>query len=87
MKAPRAGTRGFIAPEVLFRHQNQSKKIDMWSMGTILLSILTKQYPFFLSTENNTGLAEIAIIFGNSEMRKVAKFYGQTWKSNLPTIR
>lgn len=86
MKAPRAGTRGFRAPEVLFRYENQTKAIDIWSIGVIMLCILTAQYPFFLSIEDVDGLAEMGIIFGHAEMRKTAKLYGRTWKSNLQTI-
>lgn len=86
MKAPRAGTRGFRAPEVLFRCTNQTRSIDMWSVGVIMLCILTAQYPFFLSTEDVDGLVEIGILFGHAEMRKAAKHYGRTWKSNIPTI-
>lgn len=87
MKAPRAGTRGFRAPEVLFKYANQSKAIDMWSIGVIMLCIFTTQYPFFLSLEDVDGLAELGIVFGHSEMRKVAKHYGRVWKSNLSTIK
>jgi len=87
LKAPRAGTRGFRAPEVLFRSENQTCAIDMWSIGVILLSILTTQYPFFLSIEDIDNLVEIALIFGHAEMRKAAKLYGRVWKSNLSTIK
>ena len=86
MKAPRAGTRGFRAPEVLFKHTSQSRVIDMWSIGVIMLCILTAQYPFFLSIEDIDGLAELGILFGHAEMRKVAKHYGRVWKSNLSSI-
>lgn len=86
MKAPRAGTRGFRAPEVLFRCENQTKAIDIWSVGIIMLCILTGQYPFFLSMEDVDGLVEMGILFGHSEMRKAAKYYGRTWKSNLQVI-
>lgn len=86
MRASRAGTRGFRAPEVLFKCTNQTKSIDMWSVGVILLCILTAQYPFFLSTEDIDGLVEIAIIFGHAEMRKAARYYGRTWKSNISSI-
>lgn len=87
MKAPRAGTRGFRAPEVLFRYDNQTRAIDMWSVGVILLCILSTQYPFFLSTEDIDNLVEIALIFGHCEMRRAAKLYGRVWKSNLATIK
>lgn len=86
MRAPRAGTRGFRAPEVLFRVPNQTKAIDMWSVGVVFLCILTGQYPFYLSMDDVDGLVETAIIFGNAEIRKAAKHYGRTWASNIETI-
>ncbi len=87
MKAPRAGTRGFRAPEVLFRYQNQTCSIDMWSVGVIFICLLTAQYPFFYSNDDIDNLVEIALIFGHFQMRKIAKVYGRLWKSNLPTIK
>ena len=87
MKAPRAGTRGFRAPEVLFKFANQTKSIDIWSVGIIFLTILTGQYPFFISMEDIDGLVEIALIFGHCEMRKAAKFYGRIWKCNVPSVK
>lgn len=87
LRAPRAGTRGFRAPEVLFRYEAQTKAIDLWSAGVILLCILTAQYPFFLSAEDTDNLVEIALIFGHAEMRRAAKLYGRVWKSNLSTIK
>lgn len=86
MKAPRAGTRGFRAPEVLFRYEFQTRAIDMWSVGVILLCIMTAQYPFFLSMEDIDNLVEMALIFGHAEMRRTAKLYGRVWKSNISTV-
>lgn len=83
MKAPRAGTRGFRAPEVLFKYDYQTKAIDIWSVGVIFLCILTLQYPFFLSVEDIDGLAEMGIIFGHKEMRKAAKLFNRNWRSSL----
>lgn len=86
MKAPRAGTRGFRAPEVLFRYQAQTKALDIWSSGVIFLTLVTTQYPFFYSTDDVDAIVEIGTIFGHSEMRKAAKFYGRAWRSNIDTI-
>lgn len=44
MKASRAGTRGFRAPEVLFKCQAQGVAIDIWSAGVILLTLMTQRY-------------------------------------------
>ncbi len=86
MKANRAGTRGFRAPEVLFKYAFQTEKLDMWSIGVILLCILSVQYPFFLSTEDIDGLIEIGVLFGHSEMRKAASRFGRVWRSNITSI-
>jgi cell division control protein 7 len=86
MKAQRAGTRGFRAPEVLFRCQAQSKAIDMWSAGVLFLTLITAQYPFFYSGDDVDAIVEIATMFGHAEMRKAAKFYDRVWKSNIDTI-
>ena len=57
--APRAGTPGFRAPEVLLKHLCQTSAIDIWSVGVIFASLLTKKYPFFRNTDDLTSLAEI----------------------------
>jgi len=57
--------RGFRAPEVLMGAWNQSPKIDIWSAGVILLTTLTKRYPFFKATEDLVSLCEIASIVGS----------------------
>lgn len=56
---PRAGTRGYRAPETLAYSQQQGVGVDIWSVGATLLSILTHKYPFFSCPEDETGLAEI----------------------------
>ena len=86
LKANRAGTRGFRAPEVLLRSSNQTHKIDMWAAGVILLVLLTRQYPFFKSTDDVDALVEIACIFGNSEMKRLAASLNRKWSSNISSI-
>ena len=57
--APRAGTRGFRAPETLASSCQQSVAVDCWSTGILLLSIMCHRYPFFACNDDETGLAEI----------------------------
>jgi len=73
MRAPRGGTRGFRAPEVLLRCHNQTVAIDVWSVGVMLLSILSTRYPFFNAPDDLVSLSEITAIFGSLEMRQVAQ--------------
>lgn len=86
MRAQRAGTRGFRAPEVLFRSPRQSRSIDMWSAGVVFLILCTKQYPFFNAVDDTDAIVEIATIFGHAEMRAAAKNCERIWRSNLATI-
>ena len=68
----RAGTCGFRAPEVLFRSNNQTTAIDVWSAGVVLLSLLTYRYPFFNAKDDLTSLCQIAEIVGSFRLNEAA---------------
>ncbi|KKK15641.1 hypothetical protein P175DRAFT_0505346 [Aspergillus ochraceoroseus IBT 24754] len=85
-RANRAGTRGFRAPEVLFKCTSQTTKIDMWSAGVILLTLLGRRFPFFNSADDVDALIEMASIFGTRRMKNAAAMHGQVFETNLPTI-
>ncbi|KAJ2931030.1 hypothetical protein H1R20_g6060, partial [Candolleomyces eurysporus] len=80
MKANRAGTRGFRAPEVLL------KSVDVWSAGIILLFFLTHKFPVFQANDDIEALMEIAAILGKSKMEKVATLHCRTFATNIPDI-
>ena len=86
MKANRAGTRGFRAPEVLFKHLHQSRSIDIWSVGVIYLCLLTKRYPFFNFLDYQNALVEIAWIVGTNSLERVALLCGRIFKHSLPDV-
>jgi cell division control protein 7 len=73
MRANRAGSRGFRAPEVLLLTENPSTKIDIWSAGVILLSVITQRYPFFTSGDDLTSLVEVSIVLGTDRLRDAAR--------------
>ncbi|CEJ05042.1 hypothetical protein RMCBS344292_18990 [Rhizopus microsporus] len=75
IKANRAGTRGYRAPEVLLRVIHQTTAVDIWSAGTIFLSILTGVFPFFIGYDEADSLVEIASVFGLNDLQKVALKY------------
>ncbi|KAI5293660.1 hypothetical protein KEM52_005342, partial [Ascosphaera acerosa] len=85
-RANRAGTRGFRAPEVLFKCTAQSPKIDIWSVGVILLTFLGRRFPFFNSMDDVEALIEIATIFGLKRMRAAALLHGQVFDTDIPSI-
>lgn len=85
-RANRAGTRGFRAPEVLFKCTEQTTKIDIWSAGVILLTILCKRFPFFNSADDVEAMIEIATIFGSKRMRLAGQLHGCMFDATIPTI-
>lgn len=75
-RANRAGTRGFRAPEVLMKCGSQTTKIDVWSVGVILLSLLSRRFPVFQSMDDTDALLELCCIFGLDEIRKCSALHG-----------
>ncbi|OAP58622.1 cell division control protein 7 [Fonsecaea erecta] len=85
-RANRAGTRGFRAPEVLLKCTSQTTKIDIWSTGVILLTLLARRFPFFNSADDVDAMIEMASIFGRKKMQSVAAMHGQLFETNIETI-
>ncbi|RWS30645.1 cell division cycle 7-related protein kinase-like isoform X1 [Leptotrombidium deliense] len=77
LQAPRAGTPGFRAPEVLLKYLHQTTAIDMWSVGVIYASLLSTRYPFFRNLDDLTSLAEIVSIFGAEKVLNTANQLGK----------
>lgn len=75
-RANRAGTRGFRAPEVLFKCTNQCTKIDIWSAGVIGLSLMARKFPLFNSPDDIDALMEIMLLFGVEKLQKCAELHG-----------
>lgn len=86
-RANRAGTRGFRAPEVLFKCTNQSVKIDIWSAGIICLSLLARKFPLFNSPDDIDALVEILLLFGVEKLQKCAELHGCGLEINIPNIQ
>jgi len=85
-RANRAGTRGFRAPEVLLKCTAQTTKIDIWSAGVILLTLLARRFPFFNSADDVDAMIEVASIFGRKKMQAVAAMHGSLFETNISTI-
>lgn len=84
-RANRAGTRGFRAPEVLLKCTQQDTAIDMWSAGVILLTLLSRRFPFFHSADDVDALLEITVIFGRKKLKESASLHGQVFETNIPS--
>ncbi|RUS72953.1 hypothetical protein EGW08_019283, partial [Elysia chlorotica] len=74
--APRAGTAGFRAPEVLLKSPIQDTAVDIWSAGTIFLSVLSARYPFFRAQEDLGHLAQIISVVGSEACVSAAASFG-----------
>ncbi|KAI9103296.1 kinase-like domain-containing protein [Phlyctochytrium arcticum] len=86
VRANRAGTRGFRAPEVLLKVSNQTRAIDIWSAGVTLLCIFSGHFPFFQSNEDQEALLEIAYIFGKQAMKDVCHHLRRRFETNIPSV-
>lgn len=76
------------APFFLLKHTltHNPKEIDIWSAGVILLTILSRRFPFFNSTDDIEALIEISTIFGRRRMQSCALLHGTTFETAIPTI-
>ncbi|XP_040961397.1 cell division cycle 7-related protein kinase isoform X4 [Gossypium hirsutum] len=79
-KGPCAGTKGFRAPEVLFRSQHQGSKIDIWSAGVTLLYLMIGKSPFISDPEQSIN--DIAKLRGSEDLWEVAKLHNR--ESSFP---
>ncbi|KAG2234892.1 hypothetical protein INT48_000319 [Thamnidium elegans] len=83
IRASRAGTRGFRAPEALFKVTKQTCAVDVWSAGVILACFMTGRYPFFISNEDSDAIMELAQVYGSREMKQCAQNYERTFHTNI----
>ncbi|KAF9516771.1 hypothetical protein BS47DRAFT_1371577 [Hydnum rufescens UP504] len=86
IKTNRAGTRGFRAPEVLLKCPDQSAALDIWSAGTILLTILACKFPVFTASDDVEALMELAAVFGRRTMERCARLHNRTFATNVPSV-
>lgn len=86
-RANRAGTRGFRAPEVLFKCNCQTPLIDIWSAGVMLLTLLSRRFPFFNSTDDIEAIMELINIYGTIEMKECANLHGLNLDCNIPKMK
>ena len=71
---------------MLFKCTAQTTKIDIWSVGVILLTILAARFPFFNSADDIDAMVEIATIFGRQKMKQCAVLHGATFETTLSTV-
>lgn len=72
LNAPKSGTPGYKAPEILLRYPYQTTAIDIWSAGVIFACLLAGHSPFFRDVEDNVSLQEIITILGSQKVIQAA---------------
>lgn len=75
--ASREGTPGFRPPEVLLKYPDQGTAVDIWAVGIIFISILSKSAHFFRAKDDIQALAEIISIFGDEKIKKTGLSLGR----------
>lgn len=71
----------------MLKHLCQTSAIDIWSVGVIFASLLTKKYPFFRNTDDLTSLAEIISIFGFERVQRAAQAIGKQISSSEKDVQ
>lgn len=76
----RTGTKGFLAPEIIFHSQYQSTPVDIWAAGVVFLCFLAKRLPIFnlnkfskITDETIRELEPLIIVYGKDAMIDIAK--------------
>lgn len=72
IKANTSGTPGYRSPEVLLKYSFQNSSVDIWSVGVIFLTLLSRLYPFFNAKNGLGELAEISVLFGTKAIKNTA---------------
>jgi len=70
---------------VLLKCPDQTISIDIWSVGIVLLSFLTRRFPFFQSSDDTEALMEIAAIFGKKKMDAAAALHSKSFHTWIST--
>lgn len=74
--APKSGTPGYKAVEILLRYHYQTTAIDIWSAGVIFACLLAGHTPFFRDVDDNISLAEIITVLGSQRVCQAARAMG-----------
>lgn len=76
----RTGTKGFLAPEIIFHSQYQSTPVDIWAAGVIYLCFLAMRLPIFnlnrfskITDETIKELEPLIITYGKEAIEVIAK--------------
>lgn len=83
----RIGTRGFLAPEIILNSRIQTRSVDIWAAGVIMLGLFAKRMPVFnmnkfskITAEVIRELEPLLIIFGKDKIYEICEKYSNIFK-------
>lgn len=71
----RVASRCYKGPELLVDFQMYDYSLDLWSLGTVLASLIFKIDPFFHGTSNTNQLIKIAQVLGTDDLLEYLRRY------------
>uniref|UniRef100_A0AC35TVF7 Protein kinase domain-containing protein n=1 Tax=Rhabditophanes sp. KR3021 TaxID=114890 RepID=A0AC35TVF7_9BILA len=75
----KSGTNGYRAPETMLMCLDQTTKLDIWSAGATVLSLMCRLPSVFRYDNEFEGIYQYGTILGSNEMSEAAK----SWNVNL----
>ena len=63
---------------MLLKCPNQTIAVDIWSVGVILLSLLSGRYPFFRAHDDLSAMSQIISLMGSKNCIEAARIHGET---------
>ena len=79
----RTGTKGYLAPETIFKSKLQTRAVDIWAVGVIFLSLLAKRHPILSLHASDKvkgfslqNLIPLIYVFGTKQIKQIAFRYG-----------
>lgn len=75
-------TRWYRAPELLFKFRKYDYKVDMWSVGCIMMEMLTRA-PFLPGVSEYDQVSKIFRVFGTAPRHLIDSIPNQTIKKNI----
>eukprot|EP00301_Raphidiophrys_heterophryoidea_P020058 c4846_g1_i1.p1 GENE.c4846_g1_i1~~c4846_g1_i1.p1 ORF type:complete len:178 (-),score=6.11 c4846_g1_i1:4-537(-) len=82
LQRTRVGTTAYNAPELLIRKSDYDYRIDIWSLGIIMASIIFQRFPFMHAEDDIDQLQSIIALSGLRKFQAMLNQYNFTLSSS-----
>eukprot|EP00981_Chlorochromonas_danica_P008568 scaffold2224_cov175-Ochromonas_danica.AAC.10 len=76
------GTKSFEAPELLLVERSYDYKVDMWSYGVMLATLLLRKFPMFPGGSSDKVLKNIAGVIGGDDLKAYLDHLGRPYNAS-----